>query len=305
MDNPNRNLPIHFLISLLVLDIVISLGITIPLVGVLVRYRAHYSPKAVQLGAEDAVPARTGPTIGGYFSTFKRVYKLEARVFWILHVVNSHLAALLHAGMGWTLQGHDAIVTPVRLPFFGVRQSLRALLSPTERARPWTLYFTPGLVVANLLKIVIALPILKFKPLQRFIIPHVPKTREEIDVHFFLRSIVFTLLIILVTSLLVPLEIIATRLAIQRNHDSQPQVNLGEENVATTPEVPVYSSEEEVIGLRDESDPYTSFRDCLKRIVAEEGRSTLFRAWWISFIPLLAAGILETTKVPKAGINIH
>ncbi|KAG6827886.1 hypothetical protein H0H92_010095 [Tricholoma furcatifolium] len=67
---------IQFFIFVLVRNIIVNLAIT-PFLGVLVRYRAHYSPKAVQLGADDAVPARTGPTISSYFSTFKRVYKLE------------------------------------------------------------------------------------------------------------------------------------------------------------------------------------------------------------------------------------
>ena len=36
--------------------------------------------------------------------------------------------------------------------------------------------------------------------------------------------------------------------------------------------------------LRSEGDPYLGLVDCAKRIVAEEGWMTLYRAWWVTFL---------------------
>lgn len=36
--------------------------------------------------------------------------------------------------------------------------------------------------------------------------------------------------------------------------------------------------------LRNEGDPYLGLVDCAKRIVAEEGYRTLYRAWWLTLL---------------------
>ena len=41
--------------------------------------------------------------------------------------------------------------------------------------------------------------------------------------------------------------------------------------------------------LRSEGDPYLGLVDCAKRIVTEEGWTTLYRAWWVTFIGGLAS----------------
>lgn len=43
--------------------------------------------------------------------------------------------------------------------------------------------------------------------------------------------------------------------------------------------------------LRNEDDPYVGCLDCAKRIMNEEGYTTLFRAWWLVFIPLLMIAV--------------
>jgi hypothetical protein len=45
---------------------------------------------------------------------------------------------------------YRSIITPYRLPTFNPLVALRVLLTPAERARPWILYFTPGLLASQL-----------------------------------------------------------------------------------------------------------------------------------------------------------
>ncbi|KNZ81337.1 hypothetical protein J132_02027 [Termitomyces sp. J132] len=318
-------------LPLLILDAAGSFAITIPLVGVLVRYRAHYSPKAVQLESEDGVQleARTGPVIDGYFSTLKRVYKFEGWAGFykgavpelltggLLLVLLTIVPILLYGtdspgtwpdkaklealgcatlliSLPITVLTYRIIVTPHKLSWLGLRQSLCTVLTPTERTRPWMLYQTPGLLVAQLLNAVVTPSLMVF---QRFVLPDIPRSRGEIDFRFILQFSVYVILIILETSIVVPLQIISTRLALQRNHASQTHSQDGTNGIESV--LPVYSAEEDVIGLRDENDPYTSFFDCLKRMISEEGVATLFRAWWITFIPVFAAGILDAGKKPN------
>ena len=44
--------------------------------------------------------------------------------------------------------------------------------------------------------------------------------------------------------------------------------------------------------LRNEDDPYVGLVDCGKRIVNEEGYSTLFRAWWLVLLPMMAMAVV-------------
>ncbi|EIW80722.1 hypothetical protein CONPUDRAFT_154728 [Coniophora puteana RWD-64-598 SS2] len=46
--------------------------------GVLVRYRAHYTPKRLQLDAEGDVRPYTGPVVASYFGMYRRVYNIES-----------------------------------------------------------------------------------------------------------------------------------------------------------------------------------------------------------------------------------
>ena len=48
---------------------------------------------------------------------------------------------------------HRAITTPYKLPYLKPIQSLRVLLTPTERRRPWILYLTPGLLLTQFLHV--------------------------------------------------------------------------------------------------------------------------------------------------------
>lgn len=58
--------------------LVISLAVFVPFTGVLVRFRANYNPKGLQLDNEGGAAPHTGPVITSYFAMFGRVYRLEA-----------------------------------------------------------------------------------------------------------------------------------------------------------------------------------------------------------------------------------
>jgi hypothetical protein len=51
--------------------------ITVPLTGALVRLRANYNPKGLQLDPEDGVQPHTGPVITSFFVMLSRVRQLE------------------------------------------------------------------------------------------------------------------------------------------------------------------------------------------------------------------------------------
>jgi len=55
----------------------LSIAIAVPLTGVLVRYRANYNPKGLQLDAEGGAQPHTGPIIRSFFTMFSRVYRIE------------------------------------------------------------------------------------------------------------------------------------------------------------------------------------------------------------------------------------
>jgi hypothetical protein len=139
-----------------------------------------------------------------------------------------------------------AITTPYKLPYLQPRLSLRVLLTPSERRRPWILYFTPGLVAAQFSHIAFA--VLGLRTLRHFLLPPVPRGRYSFDVSPWRLGIYFVVAIFS-TLILTPLEVIKTRLAIQRNHSAAgfnpvPQ----EENDTVTEGLEQYPGEEDVIG---------------------------------------------------------
>jgi hypothetical protein len=57
----------------------ISLLITVPITGALVRLRANYNPKGLQLDEEGVVHPYTGPHLTSFFGMLFRVKRLEVR----------------------------------------------------------------------------------------------------------------------------------------------------------------------------------------------------------------------------------
>ena len=67
---------LHVFLSLLV-ALAISLLIFVPFTGVLVRFRANYSPKGLQLDAEGGAIPHAGPVVRSFFAMTGRVYRIE------------------------------------------------------------------------------------------------------------------------------------------------------------------------------------------------------------------------------------
>lgn len=65
----------------LLLALAISLGIFVPFTGVLVRFRANYNPKGLQLDSEGGAVPHTGPVVRSYFRMMGRVYRIEVCLF--------------------------------------------------------------------------------------------------------------------------------------------------------------------------------------------------------------------------------
>ena len=61
----------------LLFAMVITLAVFVPLTGVLVRFRANYNPKGLQLDTEGGAAPYTGPIVNSYFGMMFRVYRLE------------------------------------------------------------------------------------------------------------------------------------------------------------------------------------------------------------------------------------
>ena len=53
------------------------LAIAVPLNGALVRLRANFNPKSIQLDAEGNVEPHTGPIVTSFFGMLKRVKRIE------------------------------------------------------------------------------------------------------------------------------------------------------------------------------------------------------------------------------------
>ncbi|KZV88254.1 mitochondrial carrier [Exidia glandulosa HHB12029] len=332
-------LDILFALLLLCISTGVSLLITVPFYGTLVRFRANYTPKGLALDGEGGVQPHVGPVVTGYFQMAFRVKRIEGFAglykgimpiaissilitlftgLWIgASMVNSRGRYSVPAGGSFqllvytlvvaiisipmTVIIHRTITTPHKLPTWNPVSSLLVLLTPYERSRPWVLFLTPGLVVSQGLHILYVLLVLN--TFRRLLLPSSflddaswsdengkPLWPADFTV---LRFSLYFLITSLSTIVLCPLEVIGTRLSLQRNHAPEggfTAVSQDERAMGIEEEIEFAGSEEDVIGLRSEEDPYTGFVDCAKRIVAEEGIRVLLRGWWIT----LLGGVFST-----------
>lgn len=139
-----------------------------------------------------------------------------------------------------------AITTPYLLSYFNLKQSLRVLLTPTERRRPWVIYLTPGLLPAQVLHISVV--VLGLAPLRRFFLPALADPSLPVSDTSAFSLIIYSCIVVLGAVILTPLEVISTRLAIQRNHASAEYNSVSQEAGGETENVPDYGGEEDVIG---------------------------------------------------------
>jgi len=129
--------------------------------------------------------------------------------------------------------------------------------------------------------------VLVLGPLRKVLLPNLrnPSGFKELSV---MKLILYTITAALCTAVLTPLEVITTRLVIQRNHASAEFNSVHQEVDGDEEQAEEYGSDEEVIGLREEGDSYLGLVDCAKRIIEEEGVMTLYRAWWLSLFGVWA-----------------
>ncbi|PBK81942.1 mitochondrial carrier [Armillaria gallica] len=311
----------------LTLSLAVSLAIIVPLTGILIRFRANYNPKGLQLDPEGGAQPHTGPVIKSYFGMMKRVYQIEGwpglykglmptllstSVVTVLiivfmdtpkprhgtyHAPQTGVLGTLVYSIGMMLIAlptaivtYRAITTPHKLPYLNAAKSLRILLTPTERRRPWIIFLTPGLLAAEVLHI--AIVVLALGPLRRLLLPPLPESSSSLPDVSPVRLAIYLVVVLVATALLTPLEVMATRLAIQRNHASSEYNSVSQEVEGDAEDVEEFSGvEEDVIGLRNEGDPYLGLADCAKRIIDEEGWRALYRAWWITLLGTFSSGI--------------
>ncbi|KAJ7680385.1 hypothetical protein DFH06DRAFT_1265406 [Mycena polygramma] len=311
---------------LLIPALSISLFFVVPLTGVLVRFRANYTPRGLALDHEGAAFPHTGPVVESYFAMFRRVWQIEGLsglykglMPTLLTATTVSLAILTFmdapsarhgsyrapaAGVLGTLLysllmmllslpsaiiTYRAITTPHKLPYLHPMKALRVLLTPTERRRPWIIYLTPGLLLAQCSHVAYVTLILA--PLHRLLVPmsEGPVPYPEISP---IKLTVYFGVVLISTGILTPLEVISTRLAIQRNQGSAEYNSVSQEVEGDAEEVAEYAgAEEDVIGLRTEAEPYTGLVDCAKTIINEEGFRALFRAWWITLLGGLVSAL--------------
>ena len=65
------------LLLALVGSLALSLIITVPCAGALVRLRANYNPRGLQLDDEGNVEPHTGPIVTTFFGMLRRVKRIE------------------------------------------------------------------------------------------------------------------------------------------------------------------------------------------------------------------------------------
>jgi len=292
---------------------------------------ANYNPRGLRLDAEGNIEPHTGPVVTSFFGMLKRAKRIEGwaglykglmptllsslvlTVFtvMVLDVNNPSTPGRLtppNTGLFGTLAyslvamlvslpaaiiTYRSITTPYKLPYFRPVRSLRILLTPTERKKPWVLYMTPGLLTSQVLHI--AYVALFLSAVRSFLMPRPGSDDAAVNP---VKFGIYIAIEILGTIVLCPLEVIATKLAIQRNH-AAPEYNSVEQEVEDDAmdgeEYTEYSgAEEDVIGLRHEKDPYLGFVDCAKRIADEEGWSALYRAWWVTMLAAVTSALAAT-----------
>jgi len=312
----------------LVIAFIVSLVVFVPLTGVLVRFRANYNPKGLQLDSDGQAVPYTGPIVRSYFGMMVRVYRLEGVSGFYKGLMPTAISSFIigisvllflktrrprhcqyrapETGILGTLiysigivilslptaiLTYRSVATPHKLPYFNLMTSLRHLLTPTERRRPWILYLTPGLMAAVLIHTGII--VLCLGPLRRVLLPELSEPGLNLSKLSPIKLAIYLVIFCLSVVIIVPLEVIATRLAIQRNHASAEYNSVSQEIDGDGEETVEYTgTDEDVIGLRSEGDPYLGLVDCGKRIINEEGWMTLYRAWWITFLGGLGSSIV-------------
>ncbi|SJL10717.1 uncharacterized protein ARMOST_14110 [Armillaria ostoyae] len=275
----------------------ISLAVTVPFTGTLVRFRANYTPKSrIALDEENVAP--TGFFSYTYLGMARRVYRIEgwkgffkgyATLFFSflcicvgvalltnyqpfvwrgvprippLGIVGTAVTILLSIilSVPYRVLVHRSMITPYELSILHPIQSWNALLVPT--------LFPSGLLSVTAF-ITVASAVV-FGPIRNLLLTWANQLVYPISnlplALYYILAIVFTIMI-------TPLDMIATRLAVQ-----------GSFAIGETEESSLVG--ETAVQLRDEQVevPYTGVVDCATRIWDEEGWPVLYRGWWFTLL---------------------
>ena len=133
-------------------------------------------------------------------------------------------------------------MTPYRLPWLRPIYSLRILLTPTERRRPWVLYRTPGLLATQVFHI--AYTVVVLNGVRSLLLSGGTISPVKFGIYLTIEM--------LSVAFICPLEVMSTKLAIQRNHSAAEYNSVEQEvedDAIEAPEYAEYSGQEEdVIG---------------------------------------------------------
>jgi hypothetical protein len=313
--------PITVLISVVVgaavsiLSMALALGVTVPFAGVLVRYRANYTPKTgtVRLDDEADAAPRADASIG-YFGMMKRVYRLEGwaglykgimptiiatLIAFVVVTPIGVLGALPYTVMrpvhpllpGWIIGLLMSLVFPLLFVPLQIITN-RAITTPHKLAA-----FAPRTALRVLLS-----PAERAQPLRLYLAPGVA---FAVVLESFLASSFSFLplatksfagatialaaalpILLLSTAVLTPLEVLTARLTLQRRIGVAP----AEMDALIAP---LYSAEPVMefrsTDVEEGEAPYTGLLDCARKIVKEEGWGVLTRAWWLTAAVMLLA----------------
>jgi hypothetical protein len=182
------------------------------------------------------------------------------------------------------------------------------LFTPYERSRPWVLYLTPGLLLAQLFHILFIAVVSRL--VRALLVPALANGLEDAqrsgksaEISTVGLSIFVLFQALAGTGILCPLEVMTTRLSIQRNYtpgqaaeeeaaETQAALATGGGFTAEGEPVEYAGSNEDVLNLRSHSgeEPYKGLRHCYNQILEEEGVSALFRAWWLTMLGAVLSG---------------
>ncbi|KAJ8081178.1 hypothetical protein PM082_018021 [Marasmius tenuissimus] len=290
--------------------------ISMPLLGALVRWRVHYDPDRVRLGDSERPKTEPGPLVTGYFSTVRRVYRLEGwaglyKGFWpsVFNTLVPLLVALpfldgdmnleigrqarfgdygvvgpvlqvvtgLVIGIPMHVFTTRAIVTPYKLRSSRPLVSYRLLLSPIERRQPWKIYILPGLFVSQFANLLLG--VFLIPAMATWLGQFVERQRTPA-----LATVLVIGFVLLGPCLQTLFQVSLSRFAVQKTQSAEEDDNSVETAADIAAAARVESYSEDVIALRDDH-PYLNFADYVSKVTAEEGWRVLLRAWWVSFLP--------------------
>lgn len=152
------------------------------------------------------------------------------------------------------------IITPYALPsrptIANAKLALRLILTPDEYAKPWTLYIAPGLMAS------VGIHAIWVTMVARGAKWLLVSYDELGNINSMTLFIIFLIFQLASSIFLTPLEVLSTRLSIQRNSyspyavASQHESGMGAAGAVLPDGVGWAGVEEDVIGLRPEEEPY-------------------------------------------------